>query len=97
MGEDGSVEHSHGDLQNNEQAANLLYKMVLCAAKVSVHPTNQVPFKRFTGERNELDRSVDFHRCFSLQYPMINMSIVLPVPIIGFMWLNVVKNPQSLD
>lgn len=49
MNEDGSVEHSHGDLQNNEQAANLLYKMVLCAAKVSVHPTRQLAFKRFTG------------------------------------------------
>ncbi|CAF1114785.1 unnamed protein product [Rotaria sordida] len=48
MNEDGSVEHSHGDLQNNEQAANLIYKMVLCAAKVSVHPTRQLAFKRFT-------------------------------------------------
>ncbi|CAF4341611.1 unnamed protein product, partial [Rotaria sordida] len=38
-----------GDLQNNEQAANLIYKMVLCAAKVSVHPTRQLAFKRFTG------------------------------------------------
>ena len=49
MNEDGSVEHSHGDLQNNEQAANLLYKMVLCAAKVSVLPDKQLPFKRLTG------------------------------------------------
>ena len=50
MNEDGSVEHSHGDLQNNEQAANLLYKMALCAAKVSVHPAKHLAFKRFTGE-----------------------------------------------
>jgi len=55
MNEDGSVEHSHGDLQNNEQAANLLYKMVLCAAKVSVHPTKQLAFKRFTGSINLLN------------------------------------------
>ncbi|CAF0830545.1 unnamed protein product [Adineta ricciae] len=48
MNADGSVEHSHGDLQNNEQVANQLYKIVLCAAKVSVHPTKQLAFKRFT-------------------------------------------------
>ena len=52
MSADGSVEHSHGDLQNNEQAANLLYKMVLCAAKVSVHPEKQLAFKRFTGSKS---------------------------------------------
>jgi hypothetical protein len=49
MNEDGSVEHSHGDLQNNENAADLIYKMVLCACKVSVHPMKQMSFKRFTG------------------------------------------------
>ncbi|CAF1488665.1 unnamed protein product [Rotaria sordida] len=27
MNEDGSIEHSHGDLQNNENTANLIYKM----------------------------------------------------------------------
>jgi hypothetical protein len=52
MNEDGSVEHSHGDLQNNEQDANQLYKIVLCAAKVSVHPTKQLAFKRFTSAFN---------------------------------------------
>ena len=57
MSEDGSVEHSHGDLQNNEQAANLLYKMVLCAAKVSVHPTKQLAFKRFTGLIHQRNRN----------------------------------------
>ena len=50
MNADGSVEHSHGDLQNNEQVANQLYKIVLCAAKVSVHPTKQLAFKRFTSK-----------------------------------------------
>lgn len=53
MDADGSVEHSHGDLQNNENAANLIHKMVLCAIKVSVHPTKQMSFKRFTGRRRE--------------------------------------------
>ncbi|UJR33574.1 hypothetical protein I4U23_021012 [Adineta vaga] len=48
MNADGSVEHSHGDLQNNETVANLIYKMVLCAIKVSVHPTKQILFNRFT-------------------------------------------------
>jgi hypothetical protein len=57
MNEDGSVAHSHGDLANNEQAANLLYKMVLCAAKVSVHPTKQLVFKRFTGLIDQLSKS----------------------------------------
>ncbi|CAF1522350.1 unnamed protein product [Rotaria sordida] len=28
MNEDGSIEHNHGDLQNNENAANLIYKMI---------------------------------------------------------------------
>ena len=58
MNEDGSVEHSHGDLQNNEQAANLLYKMVLCAAKVSVHPTKQLAFKRFTGLPSSIPQKI---------------------------------------
>lgn len=49
MNEDGSVEHSDGELQNNEEVANLIYKMVLCAAKISVHPKKQIAFKRFTG------------------------------------------------
>ncbi|CAF0725491.1 unnamed protein product [Adineta steineri] len=48
MNEEGSIEHSHGDLENNENAANLIYKMVLCAAKISVHPTEKMSFKRFT-------------------------------------------------
>ncbi|CAF0760262.1 unnamed protein product [Rotaria sordida] len=48
MNEDGSIEHSHGDLQNNENAANLVYKMVLCASKISVHPKERMAFKRFT-------------------------------------------------
>ncbi|CAF3326696.1 unnamed protein product [Rotaria socialis] len=48
MSDDGSIEHSHGDLQNNENAANLIYKMVLCAARISVHPTKHMAFKRFT-------------------------------------------------
>ncbi|CAF3290924.1 unnamed protein product [Rotaria socialis] len=48
LNEDGSVEHSHDDLQNNEQAANLIYKMVLCRVKVSVHLIKQIAFKRFT-------------------------------------------------
>ncbi|CAF0727045.1 unnamed protein product [Adineta ricciae] len=45
---DGFVEHSHGDLQNDEAVANLIYKMVLCAVKVSVHPTKQMSFERIT-------------------------------------------------
>lgn len=50
MNEDGSIEHSHGDLQNNETAASQIYKMVLCAARISVHPTKTVAFKRFTSK-----------------------------------------------
>ena len=49
MSADGIVEHSHGDLQNDEAVANLIYKMVLCAVKVSVHPTKQMSFERITG------------------------------------------------
>lgn len=67
MNEDGSVEHSHGDLQNNEQAANLLYKMVLCATKVSVHPTKQLAFKRFTGTMPVTFNRISFNLRFSVR------------------------------
>ena len=49
MNEDGSIERSHGELENNERIANLIYKMVLCATKISVNPTKQTTFNRFTG------------------------------------------------
>ncbi|CAF1543774.1 unnamed protein product, partial [Didymodactylos carnosus] len=50
LNEDGTIAHSHGDLENNETSANYIYKMVLCATKVSVHPKKYIAFKRLTSK-----------------------------------------------